>query len=101
MSTTRASPTLADGEVASFRYTGPHRLSHRFLDGLVADLDFADYGNTGGPLKRALHDPAIFARAYLDHGILTWPHQHSNHLKSSCSVDERGLGGARHDSEIH
>jgi Protein of unknown function (DUF2442) len=74
MSTTLAAPTLANCEVASFRHTGPHRLSLRFLDGLVADLDFADYGKTGGPLKRALNDPSPFARAYLDHGILTWPH---------------------------
>jgi hypothetical protein len=65
---------LADCEAASFRQTGPHRLSIRFRDGLVADLDFADYGKSGGPLKRALNDPALFARAYLDHGILTWPH---------------------------
>ena len=74
MSPAHATPTLADSEVASFRLTGPHRLSLCFHDGFVAEVDFAAYGMTGGPLKRALNDPAVFATAYLDHGVLTWPH---------------------------
>jgi hypothetical protein len=64
---------LIDCEVSSLRHTGPHRMSVRFHDGLVANLDFTDYASEGGPLKRALNDPAFFAEAYLDHGILTWP----------------------------
>ncbi len=60
-------------EAASLQHTGPHRLSLRFRDGYVADLDFSRYGNEGGPLRRALCDPDFFAQAYLAYGILSWP----------------------------
>ena len=53
--------------------TGPHRISLRFRDGYVAELDFADYGHAGWPLRRALSDPALFAEAYLAYGIVSWP----------------------------
>ena len=60
-------------EVAALHVTGPHRLSLRFRDGYVAELDFSDYGNVGGPLRRALADPALFAEAFLAYGIISWP----------------------------
>ncbi|MBB5039682.1 DUF2442 domain-containing protein [Prosthecobacter dejongeii] len=60
-------------EVSSLRVTGPHRVSLHFRDGYVSDLDFADYGNEGGPLRRALSDPGLFAEAYLAYGIVSWP----------------------------
>lgn len=60
-------------EVSSLRVTGPHRVSLHFRDGYVTELDFSDYGNEGGPLRRALSDPALFAEAFLAYGILSWP----------------------------
>jgi Protein of unknown function (DUF2442) len=65
--------SLEDCEVASLRATGPHRLSLRFRDGYVAELDFTDYASEGGPLRRALCDPAVFAEVFLAYGILSWP----------------------------
>ena len=94
MSTTLAAPTLADCEVASFRLTGPHRLSLRFHDGFVAEVDFAAYGMTGGPLKRALNDPVVFATAYLDHGILTWPHGYDIAPETLRNYAEEGTASA-------
>lgn len=73
---TLASPatSLANCELASFTLTGPHRLSLRFRDGFVTELDFSDYGTEGGPLKQALRDESLFAEAFLAYGILSWPH---------------------------
>ena len=94
MSPAHAAPTLADCEVASFRLTGPHRLNLRFHDGFVAEVDFAGYGMKGGPLKRALNDPAVFATAYLDHGILTWPHGYDIAPETLRRYAEEGSAGA-------
>jgi len=60
-------------EVAALQVTGPHRVSLRFRDGYVTELDFAEYGNEGGPLRRALSDPALFAEVFLAYGIMSWP----------------------------
>ena len=65
--------SLEDSEVASLRVIGPHRISLHFRDGFVTELDFAEYGNEGGPLRRALSDPDLFAEAYLAYGIVSWP----------------------------
>ena len=74
MITTTPSPVSLEAcEVASLRVTGPHRVSLRFRDAYVAELDFATYGDEGGPLRRALSDPDLFAEAYLAYGIVSWP----------------------------
>lgn len=65
--------SLEASEVAALQVTGPHRLSLRFRDGYVSELDFAGYGNDGGPLRRALSDPALFAEAFIAYGIVSWP----------------------------
>ena len=49
-------------EVAALQVTGPHRISLRFRDGYVAELDFTGYGNEGGPLRRALSDPGLLQK---------------------------------------
>jgi hypothetical protein len=74
MSTIVPTPVSSEAcEVASLRVTGPLRISLHFRDDYVAELDFADYGNEGGPLRRALSDPALFAEAFLAYGIVSWP----------------------------
>ncbi len=73
MITADSTVSLEACEVAALQVTGPHRVSLRFRDGYVTELDFAAYGNEGGPLRRALSDPALFAEAFLSYGILSWP----------------------------
>lgn len=60
-------------ELASLQLTGPHRLSLRFRDGYTSEIDFAEYGLEGGPLRRSLSDPDAFADAFISYGILSWP----------------------------
>lgn len=85
--------SLADCEVSAFRHTGPHRLSLRFRDGFVAELDFSDYGNTGGPLKQALRDEGLFAEAFLAYGILSWPHGYDIAPETLRRYAEQGFVG--------
>lgn len=73
MPTTESSAFLEACEVASLKVVGPHRVSMRFRDGYVTELDFAEYGTEGGPLRRALSAPDLFAEAFLAYGILSWP----------------------------
>lgn len=73
MITADSTASLEACEVAALLLTSPHRVSLRFRDGFVTELDFSEYGNEGGPLRRALSDPALFAEAYLAYGILSWP----------------------------
>ena len=68
-----SSVSLDACEVSSFLITGPHRISLRFRDAYVADLDFSHYGDEGGPLRRALSDPDFFAEAFLAYGVISWP----------------------------
>jgi len=75
MSTETASAINLDHcEVVTVRATDPHRLVLRFRDGLVAELDFADtIAGAPGPVVLPLRDPAYFATATLDDGVLIWP----------------------------
>lgn len=73
MATTTSSISLEACEVASLQIVGPHRVSLRFRDGYVTELDFTEYGAEGGPLRRGLSDPALFAEAFLAYGIISWP----------------------------
>ncbi len=72
--TTLTEPTLTDCEVMSLRVTDEHRLSVRFRDGLIAELDLGDWvAKQHGPMATPLQEPAFFAQVWLDHGVLTWP----------------------------
>lgn len=73
MPATELSVSLEACEVASLQVVGPHRVCLRFRDGYVTELDFAEYGAEGGPLRRALSDPVLFADAFLAYGIISWP----------------------------
>ena len=77
MSTTldTTQPTLQDCEVACLRVTEDFRLSLRFRDGLVAELDFRDdLAEDHGPMPEPLRDPAYFAQVAIEDGVLVWPH---------------------------
>lgn len=50
-----ASVSLEACELPFFRITGPHRVSLRFRDAYVANLDFSHYGNEGCSLRRYAH----------------------------------------------
>jgi hypothetical protein len=74
MSTTATALDLEACEVISLRVTDAHRLTMRFQDGLVAQLDFeAAMTPDHGPLAAELSDPDVFAQVTLDDGIFTWP----------------------------
>lgn len=74
MSTATAHTTLNDCEVVTLRVTDDHRLSLRFRDGLVAELDFESVlDKAPGPLAEELRTQNAFAQVTLDDGVLTWP----------------------------
>jgi hypothetical protein len=53
---------------------GGHRLLVRFVDGTAGEVDAGPMilGPRAGVFER-LRDPAEFARAYLDDGVVAWP----------------------------
>lgn len=54
--------------------TAPHLLELRFSDGSMGVFDGADYlALRHGPLLEPLHEPAYFARCFIDAGALCWP----------------------------
>ncbi len=74
MSITANTLDLNTCEVVGLRVTNAHRMTLRFQDGLVAQIDFeAAMSRDHGPLAAELSNPDLFARATLDDGILTWP----------------------------
>jgi hypothetical protein len=74
MSTTANAIDLDACGVVSLRVTNAHRMTLRFKDGLVAQLDFeAAMIPDHGPLTAELSDPDVFALVTIDDGILTWP----------------------------
>jgi hypothetical protein len=52
---------------------GGYRLALAFSDGTEGEHDFSGIIAEGGEMVEPLHDPAFFARVFLDDGILTWP----------------------------
>ena len=61
-------------QIISIKHNGDRRISFRFSDGFVAELDFTGYFESlkqGRVVLPLLHDDD-FEQAYLDHGILTW-----------------------------
>jgi hypothetical protein len=66
--------SLRDCEIANLRVTGDFRLSLRFRDGLVAELDFStDVEEDHGPMAAPLRDPSFFSLVFIEDGALTWP----------------------------
>ena len=58
----------------SLRHNGDFRIALTYEDGLVAELDFGDHlAVRSGPLIDPLQDEHFFAKAYIDHGVVTWP----------------------------
>jgi hypothetical protein len=58
----------------SLRYNGDFRFAFAYRDGLTVELDFSSYAQgLRGPVGSALASEAFFSRAYVDHGVLTWP----------------------------
>jgi hypothetical protein len=52
---------------------GGHRLYLRFSDGSEGEHDFASMVRGEGALLVPLHDPAYFARVFLEEGAPAWP----------------------------
>lgn len=85
--------TLENCELSSLRHTGSHRLCLRFRDDLVVELDFAEYGRDGGPLKRAMQDPEMFGQAFIAYGILSWPNGYDVAPETLRRYAEQGYVG--------
>jgi hypothetical protein len=53
---------------------GRYRLRSMFKDGYVGEIDLAPlFENPRGPLTADFKDPALFAKAYVDHRAVAWP----------------------------
>jgi hypothetical protein len=74
MTTIDTLPTLQDCKIACLRVTDDFRLTLRFRDRLVAELDFSeDVKEAHGPMAEPLRDAAYFASVSIEDGVLTWP----------------------------
>ncbi len=60
-------------KITKIERLGEHRLRVWFNDGAVGDHDFAELRREIGPMIEPLHDPAYFARVFLEDGALIWP----------------------------
>lgn len=68
------STSLESCDVTRLRVTGDHQIAIRFRDGLVAELNLADWlAGQNGPMVEPLESAAFFADVDLDDGVLTWP----------------------------
>ena len=61
-------------KVATVRHLGGYRLLVAFSDGSRGIRDFADVVAAGGEMIAPLRDEALFARAFVEMGVLAWPH---------------------------
>ncbi len=58
----------------SMRANGDFKIAFTYEDGLVAELDFKRHvEGMRGPIAEPLADEGFFGRAFIDHGIVTWP----------------------------
>jgi len=74
MQTVIAHRSLQDCDITRLRLTGEHRLSLRFRDSLVAELDLSHWvKEQEGLMIEPLRDTTYFASVDLDDGVLTWP----------------------------
>jgi len=60
--------------VTDVRVLPGHRFHVRFVDGTEGEVDVSRFvfAEDAGVFV-ALRDPAIFAQAYVDEGVVTWP----------------------------
>ncbi len=65
----RAAP--AEIQVRSVRALRGYRLALRFSDGTRGTVDIAK--RVAGKALAAVRDPSMFARAYVEHGVVSWP----------------------------
>lgn len=72
--TAALTPPGARWRVRSLDHLGAYRLRVQFNDGLegIVDLGALVSAPSAGVFA-ALVDPAVFAKAYLDFGVVTWP----------------------------
>jgi DUF971 family protein len=52
---------------------GGYRLRLRFSDGTEGERDFFDMIAEGGEMVEPLRDPGLFARVFIECGVLAWP----------------------------
>jgi hypothetical protein len=71
---------------------GGHRLTIRFSDGYEGERDFSDLFVEGGPMVEPLRDPALFARVFIEDGVLAWPNGFD--VDSIALHDEMRAAGA-------
>ena len=62
-----------DVDVIRAEPRGGYRLFLRFSNEAEGEWDFGDLVAEGGEMVEPLRDPAFFARAFLDDGVVTWP----------------------------
>jgi hypothetical protein len=60
-------------KVAKIKPLGGHRVRATFSDGMAGEYDFSALVAESGPMGKPLHDPAYFARMFLEDGAPTWP----------------------------
>jgi hypothetical protein len=60
-------------KVAKIKHLGGHRLRATFSDGVAGERDFKTIVDGSGPMVEPLHDPAYFARVFVEDGVPTWP----------------------------
>ena len=60
-------------KVDHFRIVGPYRVQVTFNDGSSGTHDFAPMVASGRNLIAELQDQALFDRAFLEFGALSWP----------------------------
>ncbi len=69
-----------------------HRLWLRFSNGREGVRDLSDVLAEGGTMVEPLNDPAMFARVFLECGVLTWPNGFDlDSIALYREMDERGL----------
>ena len=79
-------------DVTEVKPRGGYRLTVKFSDGTEGEHDFADLIAEGGEMVEPLRDPAIFARVFLDDGILTWPNGFDlDSIALHMEMKEKGL----------
>jgi hypothetical protein len=52
---------------------GGYRLGLRFSDGTEGERDFSDMVAEGGEMVEPPRDPGVFARVFIECGVLAWP----------------------------
>ena len=58
----------------SMRTNGNFKIAFTYEDGLATELDFKNHvEDMHGPIAEPLSDERFFAKALIDHGVVTWP----------------------------